>query len=120
MTNTRLTDPEIMERRYPVRVRDFSIRRGSGGAGRHHGGDGAVRALQFLRPLEVSLLTQRRGPHPPYGTAGGEPGALGRNRLTRAGGTQIDLPGIAQFRVTPGDVLVVETPGGGGFGSHLK
>ena len=84
MTNTRLTDPEVLERRYPVRVREFSIRRGSGGAGRHRGGDGAVRELEFLRPLTVSLLTQRRGPHPPYGVAGGEPGALGRNRLIRA------------------------------------
>ena len=78
MTNTRLTDPEILERRYPVRVREFSIRRGSGGAGRHRGGDGVVRRMEFLRPLTLSLLTQRRGPHPPYGMAGGEAGAAGR------------------------------------------
>jgi 5-oxoprolinase (ATP-hydrolysing) len=116
MTNTRLTDPEILERRYPARVREFSIRRDSGGAGRNRGGDGTVRQLEFLRPLEVSLLTQRRGPHPPYGAAGGEPGAIGRNRLIRAAGSVVELAGIAQFRVEAGDVLVVETPGGGGFG----
>jgi 5-oxoprolinase (ATP-hydrolysing) len=116
MTNTRLTDPEILERRFPVRVRRFSIRRGSGGAGRNRGGDGTLRELEFLRPLTVSLITQRRGPHPPYGAAGGEPGALGRNRLRRADGTSLDLKGIIQLSVEPGDVLIIETPGGGGFG----
>jgi 5-oxoprolinase (ATP-hydrolysing) len=117
MTNTRLTDPEIMERRYPVRVREFSIRRGSGGAGKHCGGDGAVRQIEFLRPLTLSLLTQRRGPHPPYGAAGGEPGALGRNRLKRKNGTVRDLGGITQLEVAAGDILIIETPGGGGFGT---
>jgi 5-oxoprolinase (ATP-hydrolysing) len=116
MTNTRLTDPEILERRYPVRVQEFSVRRDSGGAGRQRGGDGARRKLEFLAPLELSLLTQRRGPHPPYGMAGGQPGAAGRNLLIRADGTTQELPGIAQLSVSPGDVLVVETPGGGGFG----
>jgi 5-oxoprolinase (ATP-hydrolysing) len=116
MTNTRLTDPEILERRYPVRVREFSIRRGSGGAGAQRGGDGVVRRLEFLRPLTLSLITQRRGPHPPYGMIGGLPGALGRNRLVRGDGTVRELPGIVQLPVSPGDVLVVETPGGGGFG----
>jgi len=116
MTNTRLTDPEIMERRYPVRVREFSIRRGSGGQGKHCGGDGVVRQIEFLRPLTLSLLTQRRGPHPPYGAAGGEPGALGRNRLKRADGTVIELGGIIQLEVAEGDILMIETPGGGGFG----
>ncbi len=117
MTNTRLTDPEVLERRYPVRVRSFSIRRGSGGAGANPGGDGIVRELEFLTPLEVSILSQRRGPYPPYGLAGGEAGELGRNTLTRAGGSQESLAGRAQFRVQPGDVLRVETPGGGGFGN---
>ncbi len=84
MTNTRLTDPEVLERRYPVRVRSFSIRRGSGGKGLRRGGDGVIRQLEFLRPLEVSILSQRRGPYPPYGLAGGENGALGRNLLLRA------------------------------------
>jgi 5-oxoprolinase (ATP-hydrolysing) len=117
MTNTRLTDPEVLERRYPVRVREFSIRRGSGGRGQHPGGDGVVRAIEFLRPLDVSILSQRRGPYPPYGLAGGDVGALGRNTLTRADGSSEQLSGRAQFRVAAGDVLTIETPGGGGFGA---
>jgi 5-oxoprolinase (ATP-hydrolysing) len=116
MTNTRLTDPEILERRYPVRVQEFSIRCGSGGRGRHRGGDGVVRRLEFLEPLTLSLLTQRRGPNPPYGAAGGEPGMAGRNTLVRADGTRVALPGVVQMQVEAGDVLVIETPGGGGFG----
>jgi 5-oxoprolinase (ATP-hydrolysing) len=119
MTNTRLTDPEIFERRYPVRVQEFSIRRGSGGNGRHRGGDGIVRRLEFLRPLKLSLLTQRRGPHPPYGMAGGAAGALGANRLIRPDGSEIQLGGIAQLEVAEGDILVIETPGGGGFGKYI-
>lgn len=117
MTNTRLTDPEVIERRYPVRVREFSIRRGSGGKGRHRGGDGIVRRLEFLRRLDVSLLTQRRGRYAPYGLEGGEPGKLGANSLNRADGTVDALPGAAQFVAEAGDVLTVETPGGGGFGA---
>ncbi len=117
MTNTRLTDPEVIERRYPVRVQEFSIRRGSGGAGRHRGGDGVVRRLEFLRRLDVSLVTQRRGPYPPYGLAGGQPGALGRNLLQRAGTHEPEmLPALAQFVAQPGDILIIETPGGGGWG----
>jgi len=116
MTNTRLTDPEVLERRYPVRVREFSIRRGSGGKGKHHGGDGVVRRIEFLAPLDVSILSQRRGPYPPFGLSGGEPGTLGKNTLHRADGTTAPLPGLAQFRAQPGDVLTIETPGGGGFG----
>jgi len=120
MTNTRLTDPEILERRYPVRVREFSIRRGSGGAGANVGGDGAVRQLEFLSPLTLSLLTQRRGSHPPYGMAEGQPGAAGRNRLIRADGTLVELSGIAQIDVSPGDTLLIETPCGGGYGAAKK
>jgi 5-oxoprolinase (ATP-hydrolysing) len=116
MTNTRLTDPEVLERRFPVRLREFSVRRGSGGDGIHRGGDGAVRRLKFLRPVTLSILSQRRGPHPPYGTAGGQPGALGENRLQRVDGSEIELPGIAQVNVAAGDVLTIKTPGGGGFG----
>jgi len=116
MTNTRITDPEILERRYPVRLHEFTIRRDSGGKGRHHGGDGAIRRLEFLRPLTLSLLTQRRGPHPPYGTQGGEPGALGRNYLRGADGVERNLGGIAEVNVSAGDILTIETPGGGGFG----
>ncbi|HVW37113.1 MAG TPA: hydantoinase B/oxoprolinase family protein, partial [Pirellulales bacterium] len=117
MTNTRLTDPEVLEQRYPVRVREFSIRRGSGGAGAHRGGDGIVRRIEFLRQLDVSILSQRRGPYPPYGVGGGQPGALGRNSLTRADGRQEVLAGQVQFVAEPGDVLTIETPGGGGYGS---
>jgi 5-oxoprolinase (ATP-hydrolysing) len=117
MTNTRLTDAEVIERRYPVRVHEFSIRRGSGGAGEHRGGDGIVRRIEFLNPLNVSLLTERRGPFPPFGLNGGQPGSLGRNTLTKAGSVEtVDLGGKAQITVQPGDVLTIETPGGGGFG----
>lgn len=117
MTNTRLTDPEVLEHRYPVRLQEFSIRRGSGGAGRQQGGAGVFRCLEFLKSVQVSILSQRRGPYPPYGTAGGQPGTLGRNTLHHADGTIEQLPGIARFTAAPGDRLVIETPGGGGYGS---
>ncbi|MFQ5413330.1 MAG: hydantoinase B/oxoprolinase family protein [Phycisphaerae bacterium] len=117
MTNTRLTDPEVLESRYPVRVVRFAVRRGSGGAGRFRGGDGVVRELAFLAPLDVSIISQRRTTAP-YGVSGGAPGAPGRNRLHRAGADTADvLPGIAQVRVGPGDHLTIETPGGGGYGA---
>jgi 5-oxoprolinase (ATP-hydrolysing) len=116
MTNTRITDPEVMEQRHPVQVLEFSIRRGSGGAGKHRGGDGVVRRLEFLRDLEVSILSQRRGPYRPYGQNGGGPGALGRNVLIRADGSREQLPGHVRLKARAGDVLVIETPGGGGFG----
>jgi 5-oxoprolinase (ATP-hydrolysing) len=119
MTNTRLTDPEVLERRYPVRIREFRIRRGSGGSGQHRGGDGVLRRIEFLRPLEVSILSQRRGPYPPYGLAGGSPGTLGRNVLKRANGQTEILPALAHFNVEPGDVLTIETPGGGGWGGSI-
>ena len=117
MTNTRLTDPEIIERRYPVRVREFAIRRGSGGQGQHRGGDGVIRRLEFLRPLEVSILSERRGPYPPYGVSGGETGTLGRNTLLRLDGTTADLGAKAQLTVQAGDILIIETPGGGAWGT---
>lgn len=116
MTNTRLTDPEVLERRAPVRVREFSIRRHSGGAGRHAGGCGVIRQIEFLRELDVSILSQRRGPYPPYGMAGGAPGALGRNWIARADGSEDELPNQVQLLAHPGDVLTIETPGGGGWG----
>jgi N-methylhydantoinase B/oxoprolinase/acetone carboxylase alpha subunit len=118
MTNTRLTDPEIIERRYPVRVREFRIRHGSGGAGKHRGGDGVVRLFEFLRPLEISILSQRRGPHAPYGLSGASPGALGSNALNRADGRIEALPALVHVFVQPGDVLTIETPGGGGWGNE--
>ncbi|MEU2065037.1 hydantoinase B/oxoprolinase family protein [Streptomyces sp. NPDC013455] len=115
MTNSRLTDPEILEWRLPVRLEEFTVRRGSGGAGRWRGGDGAVRRIRFLEPMTVSTLSQHRRV-PPYGMAGGAPGALGANRVERADGTLADLGGSGSADVGPGDVLVIETPGGGGYG----
>ncbi|MEU2445971.1 hydantoinase B/oxoprolinase family protein [Streptomyces althioticus] len=115
MTNSRLTDPEILEWRLPVRLDEFAVRRGSGGAGRWRGGDGAVRRIRFLEPMTVSTLSQHRRV-PPYGMAGGHPGATGANRIERADGTVTPLAGSDSADVGPGDVLVIETPGGGGYG----
>lgn len=114
MTNTRITDPEVMERRYPVVVREFGIRRGSGGTGTWRGGDGVRRSIEFLEPMQVSLLTERRCTRP-FGAKGGAPGASGRNLLTRNGVTT-ELPGHATVHVEAGDVLTIDTPGGGGYG----
>ncbi|MFM9116775.1 MAG: hydantoinase B/oxoprolinase family protein, partial [Planctomycetota bacterium] len=97
--------------------REFSIRRGSGGSGQQRGGDGVIRRIEFLRPLTVSLLHQRRGPYAPFGFAGGAAGALGENSLTRADGSVQALPGRVQLQVEPGDLLTVQTPGGGGWGA---
>jgi 5-oxoprolinase (ATP-hydrolysing) len=111
MTNTRITDPELVEQRFPVRIREFSVRRGSGGAGQFPGGDGACREYQFLEPMTVSLLSERRETAP-FGLLGGSPGALGRNLLNGA-----SIPGHATLEVRAGDVLRIETPGGGGYGA---
>ncbi|KRV48699.1 5-oxoprolinase [Wenjunlia vitaminophila] len=116
MTNSRLTDPEVLEWRYPVRVDGFAVREGSGGRGRWHGGRGAVRRLRFLEPMTVALLSGNRRTAP-FGLAGGEPGAPGRNLVERADGTVTELAGNDVTDVAPGDVLVVHTPGGGGFGT---
>ena len=116
MTNSRLTDPEVLEWRYPVRVEEFRVRTGSGGEGEHTGGDGVVRRLRFLEPLTAAIVSSSRRV-PPYGLAGGLPGACGRNAVERADGSIEELPGVAQTRMEPGDVLVVETPGGGGYGA---
>jgi 5-oxoprolinase (ATP-hydrolysing) len=115
MTNSRLTDPEVLEWRLPVLLDEFAVRYGSGGAGRWRGGDGAVRRIRFKEPMTVSTLSQHRRV-PPYGMAGGKPGALGANRVERADGTVLRLQGSDSADVGPGDVLVVETPGGGGYG----
>ncbi|WP_407109972.1 hydantoinase B/oxoprolinase family protein [Streptomyces sp. DSM 116494] len=115
MTNSRLTDPEILEWRLPVRIEEFAVRRGSGGAGRWRGGDGAVRRLRFLEPMTVSTLSQHRRVAP-YGMAGGAPGALGANRVERADGTVTLLAGSDSADLGADDVLVIETPGGGGYG----
>ncbi|MFG2729536.1 hydantoinase B/oxoprolinase family protein [Streptomyces canus] len=115
MTNSRLTDPEVLEWRLPVQLDEFALRPGSGGAGKWHGGDGAVRRIRFHEPMKVSTLSQHRRV-PPYGMAGGEPGALGANRVEHADGTVTELGGRDSADVGPGDVLVIETPGGGGYG----
>ncbi|WP_433626002.1 hydantoinase B/oxoprolinase family protein [Nocardia sp. CA-120079] len=116
MTNSRLTDPEVLEWRLPVLLEEFSVRAGSGGTGRWRGGDGAVRRLRFTEAVTVSTLSSHRRV-PPYGMAGGAPGALGRNRIERADGTVQDLSGADSAHLDPGDVLVIETPGGGGYGN---
>ncbi len=115
MTNSRLTDPEVLEITHPVRVERFAIRSGSGGRGRWRGGDGVVRALRFLAPMQGNLLALRRQISP-FGLAGGEAGQPGRQWIERADGMIEPLPGIASFTVEAGDVLVLETPGGGGYG----
>jgi 5-oxoprolinase (ATP-hydrolysing) len=115
MTNTRITDPELLEHRYPVRLERFAIRPGSGGAGAFRGGDGAVREITFLAPMSLSVLTQHRV-EVPYGRAGGEPGFPGRQRLVRASGEVEELGSVDGREVGPGDRLILETPGGGGWG----
>jgi 5-oxoprolinase (ATP-hydrolysing) len=114
MTNTRITDPEQLERKYPVRLLEFGIRHGSGGAGRWRGGNGIVRKLEFLAPLQVTLLGQHRR-YAPYGMAGGHDGACGRHLLFSNGSTS-ELPGVCSLEVQAGDILTIETPGGGGYG----
>jgi N-methylhydantoinase B len=115
MTNTLNTPVEALEYAYPLRVRRYALRQGSGGAGRHHGGDGLVREIEFLCPAAVTILSERRRTAP-YGLSGGEPGACGRNVLIRDGEEQ-ELPGKVETRVKAGDVLSLRTPGGGGWGT---
>jgi 5-oxoprolinase (ATP-hydrolysing) len=111
-----MTDPEILELRYPVLLEEFSIRRGSGGAGRWRGGDGSVRRIRFLAPMTAVILASRRNV-PPFGLEGGEDGAAGRQRVERAGGQVEVLTGTDRAELEPGDVFVIETPGGGGYGT---
>jgi 5-oxoprolinase (ATP-hydrolysing) len=115
MTNSRLTDPEVLESRLPVLLREFRYRRGSGGAGRWRGGDGLVRCLEFRRPLTAAILSNHRR-LAPHGLAAGADGATGANRVLRADGRVETLPGIAEVTVGVGDRFVIETPGGGGYG----
>ncbi|HQP18826.1 MAG TPA: hydantoinase B/oxoprolinase family protein, partial [Phenylobacterium sp.] len=115
MTNSRLTDPEILERRFPVRVETFGVRHGSGGAGAHQGGDGAVRRIRFLAAMDAALLSTRRD-HAPQGLAGGGAAKPGRQRLIEKSGAIRELPGCFSVTVKPGDLIEIETPGGGGFG----
>ncbi|MDA1091200.1 MAG: hydantoinase B/oxoprolinase family protein [Proteobacteria bacterium] len=117
MTNSRLTDPEILEWRFPVLLESFSIRRGSGGQGRHRGGDGTVRRIRFLKPMTAAILSNNRlnGPH---GLENGKPGRTGVNRIERADGSIEDLGPTGSAKMNAGDVFVIETPGGGGFGKQ--
>jgi 5-oxoprolinase (ATP-hydrolysing) len=115
MTNSRLTDPEVLEWRFPVLVESFAIRRGSGGRGKYRGGDGTIRRIRFRQAMTAAILANHRRV-PPYGMAGGGPGALGRSTVIRADGRVETLGSTDQVEMQPGDVFVIETPGGGGFG----
>ncbi|MBD2424205.1 hydantoinase B/oxoprolinase family protein [Cyanobium sp. FACHB-13342] len=115
MTNSRLTDPEILESRFPVRLEQFAIRTGSGGAGCFRGGDGVVRQLRFLEPVTAALISGSRRV-PPAGLAGGQPGACGRNSWIGVDGTIRELEGCCELQLQPGEALRIETPGGGGYG----
>ena len=117
MTNTRMTDPEVLESRFPVRLEEFSIRQGSGGAGRHRGGNGVVRKLRFLEPMTATVLSSHRVV-PPFGLAGGDPGRCGNNYVVRADGDAVQLKGNDEVKMNTGDLFVMETPGGGGFGTN--
>ncbi|HUH84910.1 MAG TPA: hydantoinase B/oxoprolinase family protein [Stellaceae bacterium] len=115
MTNSRLTDPEVLEWRFPVLLESFAIRRGSGGAGRHRGGDGTVRRIRFREAMTAAILSGHRR-IPPYGLAGGASGAVGCNWVERADGSREEFGGTMALEVGVGDVFVIETPGGGGYG----
>jgi 5-oxoprolinase (ATP-hydrolysing) len=115
MTNSRLTDPEILETRLPVRLDEFSIRRGSGGQGAHQGGDGVVRKITFLEPMRANILSNRRRV-PPSGLAGGGDALPGRNWVERTNGSTEMLSATQSADLGPGDSFIIETPGGGGFG----
>ncbi len=115
MTNSRLTDPEVLEWRYPVRIDGHTIRAGSGGAGKWHGGNGATRRVRFLEPMTAAILAGHRR-IPPYGMAGGQPGDVGRNWVERADGSRTELSYADETQMGVGDVFVIESPGGGGYG----
>jgi len=117
MTNSRLTDPEILEFRFPVRLESYEIRPDSGGAGRWHGGNGGVRKVRFLEPMTAAILSNNRI-HAPFGMAGGQEAQRGRNRVLRADGRIDQLGHIGKTDMAPGDVFVIETPGGGGYGQE--
>ena len=116
MTNTRMTDPEVLEQRFPVLIEEFSIRKNSGGAGRFSGGNGAVRKVRFLQPMTVTILSSHRKTDP-YGLFGGLPGKKGCNYAILNQGKVMSLDGNSEIQLAAGDVIIIETPGGGGFGS---
>ena len=115
MTNSRMTDPEVLEATFPVQLESFALRAGSGGAGRWHGGDGAVRKITFLQPAEASILSNHRR-IAPFGLDGGDAGKTGRNYVVRATGDIEELSATAAVQLEVGDTVVIKTPGGGGFG----
>jgi 5-oxoprolinase (ATP-hydrolysing) len=115
MTNSRLTDPEVLEWRFPVLLESFAIRRGSGGRGRHRGGDGVARRVRFREAMVAAILSGHRRV-PPYGLEGGEPGTVGRNWVERTDGTREEFGATHAVAMNEGDVFVIETPGGGGYG----
>ena len=116
MTNSRLTDPEVLEWRYPVVVEDFSIRAASGGVGKHHGGNGVVRKIKFMEPMSAAILSSHRKT-PPFGICGGQPGQVGLSYVQHANGQVTRLRGTDQVDMSAGDTFVIETPGGGGYGT---
>ncbi|MBO1070256.1 MAG: 5-oxoprolinase [Dolichospermum sp. DEX189] len=118
MTNSRLTDPEVLETRYPIQVESFSLRSDSGGKGKYTGGNGVIRRLKFLEPMTANILSSHRL-IPPFGLDGGESGKVGRNWIKRENGTEENLGNTATVEMQPGDVFIIETPGGGGFGKVL-
>ena len=115
MTNSRLTDPEVLETRYPVLLKNFSLRLGSGGKGKHCGGNGVIRRIQFLENMTANILCSHRLISP-FGLNNGEPGKVGRNLVIRKDGSEEKLDSTATVEMKPGDIFVIETPGGGGFG----
>jgi len=117
MTNTRITDPEILELRYPVRLERFEIRKNSGGKGKWQGGNGVIREVKFKEKMEVNLLTQHRN-EMPYGLGGGKPGKPGEQQLIRVSGEKIQLSGLATLDVNTGEKILIATPGGGGYGKQ--
>ncbi|ALB39100.1 5-oxoprolinase [Anabaena sp. WA102] len=118
MTNSRLTDPEVLETRYPIQVESFSLRSDSGGKGKYTGGNGVIRRLKFLEPMTANILSSHRL-IPPFGLDGGESGKVGRNWIKRENGTEENLGNTATVEMNSGDIFIIETPGGGGFGKVL-
>jgi 5-oxoprolinase (ATP-hydrolysing) len=120
MTNTRATDPEVLEHRFPeIRLEHFGLRQNSGGDGLYKGGNGTIRKVKFLKKRKVSILSERRN-FPPYGMAGGLPGKCGKNELIKTSGKLEPLAGKVERIVKSGETIIIETPGGGGYGSPLK
>jgi N-methylhydantoinase B/oxoprolinase/acetone carboxylase alpha subunit len=115
MTNSRLTDPEVLELRFPVRLESFQIRSHSGGIGVYSGGNGVIRRIRSLEPMTMGILSGHRS-IPPFGLSGGEPGSVGKNQIERADGSSEILGSKAEVQMKAGDILSIETPGGGGFG----